>query len=98
MQEDTAPSFQAAAALCPAHEAPMTGGPDMCSASTFWTGALLRDRIPREAVVPATEPGTSAEGDAATREPLNEGRPMWEIMQNAARYHERHPHTSQRNL
>lgn len=90
---------QLPSALCT--KAPWTDGPDVCSASTFWAGALLRDEIPWEAAVPAAEPGTSAGGDAAAGEPepLDEGRPMWEITQKAAaRHHERHPHTSQGNL
>lgn len=88
---------QLPSALCT--EPPWTDGPDVCSASTFWAGALLRNRIPREAAVPAAEPSTSAGGDAATGEPLDEGRPMREITQKAAaRPHERHPPTSQGNL
>lgn len=45
--------LQAAAALCPVHATPWTNEPDVCSASTFWAGVLLRDGIPWEAVVPA---------------------------------------------
>lgn len=83
---------QLPSALCT--KPPWTNGPDVCSASTFWAGALLRDGIPREAAVPAAEPGRSAGGDAAAQEPLDEGRPMWEITQKAAAEHrERHaPH------
>lgn len=81
---------QLPSALCT--KPPWTNGPDVCSASTFWAGALLRDGIPREAAVPAAEPGRSAGGDAAAQQPLDEGRPMWEITQKAAAEHrERHP-------
>lgn len=86
---------QLPSALCT--KPPWTNGPDVCSASTFWAGALLRDGIPRESAVPAAEPGRSAGGDAAAQEPLDEGRPMWEVTQKAAAEHrERHPPTSHR--